>query len=82
MEEDSFTKIGSHKNGSGKGFKLNYNPEANWKNVYARKFNKQLPVQKEQFSTNPFTKLMQPQEVPISKRFKKDNLNISDIPGT
>jgi hypothetical protein len=24
---------------------------------------------------------MQPQKVPISKRFKKDNLNISDIPG-
>ncbi len=25
---------------------------------------------------------MQPQELPLSKRFKKDNLNISDIPGT
>ena len=61
---------------------LNYNPEANRRNIYARKITKPLPHTEKQFEANPFTQLMQPQTIPISKRFKKDNLNISDITGT
>jgi hypothetical protein len=33
------------------------------------------------FSSNPFTKLVQPINVSKSKRFARDKLNISDIPG-
>lgn len=49
-QETSYTysyKPNSGGGSGGKGFHLNYNPEANWRNVYARKVNQPLPEQKE-----------------------------------
>ena len=52
--------VETSKNYKSKGFVLNYNPDGNRKNIYARKLQQPLPEQKQQFSENPFTKIMQP----------------------
>lgn len=64
-----------------KNFRLNYDPENNKNNIYARKLTKEVPQVTKQFSDNPLTKMLQPIEVTKSKRFARDKLNISDIPG-
>ncbi|CDW91218.1 UNKNOWN [Stylonychia lemnae] len=64
-----------------KNFVLKYDPENNKNNIFARKLNKEMPKQNEFFSENPLTKIMQPTDVTKSKRFVRDKLNISDIPG-
>ena len=45
---------------SRKGFQINYDPENNKNNIYARKLNREIPVSKDLFSQNPLTKIMQP----------------------
>ena len=64
-----------------KHFVINYDPDANRRNIYARKLDRPLPGTRDQFAANPFTKLLQPTDVTKSKRFVRDKLNISDIPG-
>lgn len=62
---------------------VNYDPDGNKNNVYARRLNRALPGTRDRFIANPFTKLMQPVDgITKSKRFARDKLNISDINGT
>lgn len=62
---------------------VNYDPDANKNNIYARKLNRALPGTRDRFVSNPFTKIMQPvNDITKSKRFARDKLNISDINGT
>ncbi len=51
---------GSHaySNLSKKDFKLNYDPDNNKNNIFARKLNRDVPQQKDLFSANPLTKIM------------------------
>jgi hypothetical protein len=62
---------------------VNYDTDANKKNIYARKLNRALHGTRDRFISNPFTKIMQPvNDITKSKRFARDKLNISDINGT
>jgi len=49
--------------------------------VYARQAHPQIPPTRDRYVKNPFTQILQPVEVAKSKRFLRDKLNISDIPG-
>jgi hypothetical protein len=37
---------------------VNYDPDANKNNIYARKLNRALPGTRDRFVSNPFTKIM------------------------
>lgn len=82
-EYSNFPPPSMHSNNSmaRKNFKLNYDPENNKNNIYARKLQGQVPATNSQFAENPLTKMLQPVNITKSKRFARDKLNITDIPG-